>query len=98
MTEAIPIKDYVDQRFAAQEIAVDKALAAAKEAVVAALAASEKAVDKAEVSAERWRNSANEWRGAMSDRERDFLSRKEFYSIVATAVAVITLIVLMRGV
>lgn len=59
-----------------------------KEAIDKALGAAEKAVNIAETNAERWRNSANEWRGAMTDRERDFLGRKEFYAIIGTAVAV----------
>jgi hypothetical protein len=44
-------------------------------AIAAALAAAEKAVNVAEVNAERWRNSANEWRAAMDDRERRFAQR-----------------------
>jgi len=56
---------------------VTAALAAQKEAVAAALAASDKAVDKAEATAEKWRANANEWRGAMSDRDRELPSRKE---------------------
>lgn len=78
----VSLKEYVDQRFDDQE-----------KAVQAALASAEKAVDKAERQGERWRESANEWRGAMTDRERDFLSRKEFYSVVVTAVAVVSLVV-----
>jgi hypothetical protein len=70
----------IDQRFAAHDRAVQAALASAKEAV-----------DKAETNAEKWRNSANEWRGAMGDRERDFLTRREFYVMIVTACAVITL-------
>ena len=76
----IPIREYVDNRFLEQE-----------KAVQAALAAAEKAVLKKEEEVERWRQNANEWRGAMSDRERDFLTRKEFYSIIGTAVGVIGL-------
>jgi hypothetical protein len=55
-----------EQRFAAQEAAV-----------IAALAASEKANLLADANAERWRAEANEWRGAMNDRERGFMSRGE---------------------
>ena len=86
----VPLKEYVDRRFDESEKAVKAALQSASKAVDAALVSAEKAVDKAETSAERWRNSANEWRGAMSDRERDFLTRREFYAITATAVAVIS--------
>lgn len=76
----LSLKDYVDKRFEESE-----------KAVQAALASAEKAVNKAEATGEKWRDNANEWRGAMSDRERDFLTRKEFYSIVGTAVAIIGL-------
>jgi hypothetical protein len=65
------------ERAEAQDKAVSAALAAQKEAVAAALAASDKAVEKAEVTAEKWRESANEWRGAMSDRDRELPSRRE---------------------
>jgi hypothetical protein len=64
-----------DQRFQAQEKAVVAALAAAKEAVTVA-----------EVNAEKWRESANEWRGAMNDRERQFPTRKELWSYLLGAV------------
>ncbi len=53
-----------EQRFQAQE-----------KAVLAALAAAEKAVTVAEVNAEKWRSNANEWRGSMDDRERNFARR-----------------------
>jgi len=76
--EMISLRDYVDQRFDDQSRAVD-----------AALVSAEKAVDKAELENRRWREAANEWRGAMTDRERDFLSRKEFYAIISTAVVVL---------
>ena len=76
----IPIRDYID-----------KLREADQEAVRAALASAEKAVGVAETNAEKWRNSANEWRSAMGDRERNFLTRKEFYSIITTATVVIGL-------
>lgn len=75
--EKISLKDYADRRFEDNKTAVD-----------AALAAAEKAVNKAEINAEKWRDSANEWRGAMSDRERAFLTRKEFYLIIGTTATV----------
>jgi len=71
------LKDHYDQRFNDQEQAVKSALTAQKEAVAAALAASEKAVAVAETNAEKWRQSANEWRGAMNDRERNLMPRTE---------------------
>lgn len=74
---SVPWRDYVDLRFDERD-----------KAVSAALEAAEKAVDKAEIAAERWRAQANEWRGAMSDRERAFLTRREFYAMVGVLIAV----------
>jgi hypothetical protein len=81
----------LDQRLADSDKAVTTALAAAEKAVAAAQASSEKAIDKAERDAEKWRNNANEWRGAMSDREREFLTRREFYVMVGALVMILTL-------
>jgi undecaprenyl pyrophosphate synthase len=67
-----------EERFAAQEKAVKDALAAQEKAVNAALAASEKAVSVAETNAEKWRSNANEWRSAMTDREKRFVSQQEY--------------------
>ena len=36
-----------------------------------------KAIKLAEDNAAHWRAQANEWRGAMTDRERNFMSRNE---------------------
>ena len=58
-----------DQRFIDQE-----------KAVKAALASAETAVNKAEYNSEKWRDSANEWRQAMDDREVKFLPRTEYTS------------------
>lgn len=66
-----------EQRFLAQEKAVREALASQEKAVVAALTAAEKAVLVAERNAEEWRKGANEWRGSMNDREKNFASRTE---------------------
>jgi delta 1-pyrroline-5-carboxylate dehydrogenase len=49
--------------------------AAKEEAVKIALADAEKAVSVAERNAEKWRDNANEWRAAMTDRERMFLHK-----------------------
>lgn len=74
----VSLKEYVDRRFDEQE-----------KAVKAALASSEKAADINRGDVQKWRDNANEWRGAMGDRERDFLTRKEFYAMVATGIAVV---------
>lgn len=66
-----------EQRFTAQQQAIKDALISQKEAVAAALVAAEKAVLVAENNAEKWRAAANEWRGAMNDRERNLMPRAE---------------------
>jgi len=64
-----------EQRFLAQEKAME-----------AAFASSEKAIAVAETNSEKWRANANEWRKAMDDRERNFLSKGMGYIIGALAV------------
>ncbi len=65
------------ERSAQQDKAVVDALAAAEKAVNAALVAADKAVEKEQLSAEKWRNNANEWRQAMDDRETRFMGKEE---------------------
>ncbi len=55
-----------EQRFISQQSAVQDALRAASIAV-----------DKAEATAEKWRQNANEWRGTLSDRDRLLIPRIE---------------------
>ncbi len=73
-------KRYED-KFAASDKAVLSALASQEKAVNAALAASEKAVLVAENNAEKWRANANEWRGAMGDRERNFAQKSDLEAL-----------------
>lgn len=77
MAKNVTLREYVDSMFAEREKAVEAALAAQEKAVTAALEASDKAISKAEANAEKWRENANEWRGAMSDRDRELPSRRE---------------------
>jgi len=48
--------------------------------------AQEQALNVAEAAAERWRLNANEWRAAMTDRERNFFSRGMGYVVGAVSV------------
>lgn len=82
MGEQVSLKEFIEGILAER----DKAIAAA-------LSAAEKAVDKAEADNRKWREAANEWRGAMTDRERDFLTRREFYSIIGAVVLVVGVVV-----
>lgn len=56
----------------------EKILAEKDKAINIALAAAKEAVGVAEKNAEKWRDSANEWRGAMTDREKKFLLTDTF--------------------
>ena len=60
----------LDERFAAQEKALDAALLERDKSLAAALAAAKEAVIKAEQNNEKKFDNANEWRGQSSDRER----------------------------
>jgi Flp pilus assembly protein TadB len=42
--------------------------------------ARQRAIDMAQENTQHWQAQANEWRGAMSDREKTFLSRAEYGS------------------
>jgi len=77
MPDEISLRDYVESLFAEKEKALQAALLAQEKAVAAALAAADKATEKAEANAEKWREAANEWRGAMNDRDRELPSRRE---------------------
>jgi hypothetical protein len=74
-------------RFEESGKAVSAALAAQQRETAAAFVSSEKAITKAEANALRWQENANEWRGAMQDREKTFANgaetTKEFISIRA---------------
>jgi len=48
-----------------------------------AMGSMEKAVSVAEANSEKWRAQSNEWRGAMDDRERKFLTLDTFHTALA---------------
>lgn len=60
-------KIYVDDIWREKDKAILAALASAKEAVLVA-----------EANSEKWRANANEWRAAMTDRDRLYMPRAEF--------------------
>jgi len=57
--------------------------------------AQEKATEKQERNAEHWRAQANEWRQAMTDREREFTPKMLFYIMWAGSFGVSLLAVLL---
>jgi hypothetical protein len=77
VADDVSLREYVDALFMEKEKALQAALLAQEKAVAAALESADKAITKAEANAEKWRENANEWRGAMSDRDRELPSRRE---------------------
>jgi small-conductance mechanosensitive channel len=63
----------LSERFAAQEAAVH-----------AAFASAEKAVEREHTNSESWRKSANEWRGAMDDREKSYAMKEQVDATLAS--------------
>jgi hypothetical protein len=84
------IMDERDTRY--EQVAAEK-----EKAIGAALAAAEKAVEVAQRNAEKWRDSANEWRAAMTDKDRNFVTKNAlwgyFVAILSLAVAAAMIIV-----
>lgn len=66
-----------EQRFIAQQEAIQAALLAQKEAVNAALVAADRAVIKAETASEKRFQGVNEFLGQLSDQAQTFLPRQE---------------------
>lgn len=64
----------------------EKVLVERDKAISAALLSAEKAVQVAEANAEKWRQNANEWRGAMGDREKNFITRREVWIAVVAII------------
>src|SRR3990172_10968082 len=50
-------------------------------AVAVAMSAAKEAVGIAEKNAEKWRDNANEWRGAMNDKDMQFALKTEVVSL-----------------
>jgi len=61
----VSLKEHLEEKLRLQD-----------KAVTVALLAAEKAVAIAEGNAEKWRMNANEWRGAMGDREEKFVQKE----------------------
>lgn len=83
--ETVSLKEYFERILAEKDKAITAALAAAKEAV-----------GVAEKNAEKWRDQANEWRGAMTDREKKFITRGEVW-IAVTFIAGILLSIYLKA-
>lgn len=76
-SDAVHWREYVDLRVDALRDHVDTVSAAAKEQVALALASQKEAAAITAVNVEAWRKSQNEWRAAMSDKDRLLPTRVE---------------------
>jgi hypothetical protein len=84
----IKVMDERDRRYTEIGDAKDKA-------ITAALAAAEKAVMVAERNAERWRDSANEWRAAMTDKDRNFVTKSALWGYFVGIIGIVVPITLL---
>lgn len=71
------LKDYFERLVHDADRRYEQRFVAQEKAVEAALEASALATSKAEQDNQRWRDAANEWRDAMNDREVRFMPRNE---------------------
>ncbi len=74
-------KRELDLRFEGSDKLRDALRSADKEAVDKANVAATKALDRADEALREYKAGSNEWRAAMTDRERNFVSRPEYISI-----------------
>jgi hypothetical protein len=81
MSDVVPLREYFESRLDESDKRNEQRFLAQEKAVTSALAAAEKAVNVAERNAEQWRAGANEWRGSMTDRERNFASKGDLDAI-----------------
>ena len=70
------LKAYVERLFEEHDRRYEQRFAAQQQSLKDALESSSRAVDKAEGIAEKWRQNANEWRAAMSDRDKAYLTKE----------------------
>ena len=66
-SESVSLKEHFTALLAEKDKALSAALASAKEAT-----------SVAEANSEKWRANANEWRSAMDDREKKFVTVSEY--------------------
>jgi hypothetical protein len=72
------LKDYVDKRFAAAELAVEKAVKSTELAVDKAFAQNQRAIDKAEQSVDRRLEGMNEFRDQLTKERSAYITTDSF--------------------
>lgn len=78
------LRDYVDARDREYRTTAELR----EKALSIALTASDKAVGLAEANADKWRESANEWRSAMNDKDRNFVTSKSLWGYIVAAIMI----------
>jgi hypothetical protein len=76
--ETVSLKEYFEAILRERDKKFDADIASAKEAVTVALSSAKEVTSVAERNAEKWRDSANEWRAAMNDKDANFMLKSEF--------------------
>ena len=83
------LKQLMDER----DVRYAQVSEAKEKAVAAALAAAQKAVEVAERNAEKWRDNANEWRQAMDDKDRNFVTKNTLWGYFLGAFGLIIAVI-----
>jgi len=71
------LKEYFERVLNERDRIYGERFTSQQQAVSAALASSKEAIQVAENNSEKWRANANEWRAAMTDRERSFVRKEQ---------------------
>lgn len=77
LIDEITVRDYVKELLSERDVRYEQRFQAQEEHGRLALTAQKDATTLAENNSQRWRDSANEWRAAMTDREAEFMPRRE---------------------
>lgn len=80
--EGISLKEYVNDKFANLEKAIDVRFESVTQATKEALSSSNKAIDKSDIAMEKRFDSVNEFRSTLSDQAAKFIIRTEFELVV----------------
>jgi len=80
------LMDERDRRYAQLASATDKA-------VQAALAAAKDAVMEAKHNSDKWQENSNEWRAAMNDKDRNYVTKAALWGYFGSGLALILIIV-----
>lgn len=95
--DEVSLKEYVDQRFTQIEETISRRFTDYDKAIQTAIASADKAIMKTDLETKEYKKQQNEWRGTLSDIVGNMLTRKEFNSIIITAVSIFGLLIAAVG-